>query len=159
MDPNWDDTPDIEWRAFQADTMLILQRVHQKIVDRTAQAIDQEAVPRITPARANALMVLFQARRPINARELATQLGISEVTVSRFIRRMEEDGWVERTPDPKDARALLLRPTPQAREQLQPLIRIANSVMDDCFGGFGRDEMATLRRWIQRVHDNLSTDL
>ena len=153
-----DHAPDIEWRAFQADTMLLLQRVHQKIVRRTVMAIEDESIGRITPARANALMVLFQAKRPINARELSNQLGISEVTVSRLIRKMEEDGWVERTPDPNDARALLLRPTAQAREHLQPLIRVANTVMDDCFGGFGRDEMAMLQSWIQRVQENLSKD-
>lgn len=149
---------EIAWRRLQTEAMLAFSRVHQRILLGSAQLLEEEGIEGITPARANALIVLFNARRPINARELARQLAISEVTVSRFIRKMEDDGWVERTPDPEDGRAMLLQPTAYAREQFPQLVRVSNGVLDRVFGGFARDELAALLAMVQRVQGNLGTE-
>lgn len=135
---------------------MAFSRVHQQILRRSASLLDEAGLGGLTPARANALIVLFNARRPINARELARQLAISEVTVSRFIRKMEEDGWVERAPDPDDGRAMLLQPTKHARSLFPELVQVSNAVLDDVFGGFSTTELTSLMRAIQRVQENLA---
>lgn len=145
----------IAWRRFQTEAMLAFSRVHQQILLVTAHRLEQAGVARITPARANALIVLFQARGPIQAQQLAAELGISDVTVSRVIRRMEEDGWVERTPDPHDGRAMLIQPTAFARSQFADLVRVSNAVLDDLFGALSPDETRTLVQWMGRIQDSL----
>lgn len=146
---------EIAWRRVQTEAMVAFSRVHQQILRRSAHRLDDAGLGGLTPARANALIVLFNARRPINARELARELAISEVTVSRFIRKMEEDGWVERAPDPDDGRAMLLQPTKHARSLFPQLVGVSNAVLDDVFGGFSTDELTALMRAIHRVQDNL----
>jgi DNA-binding transcriptional ArsR family regulator len=101
---------DIAWRRFQTEAMLTFSRVHQQILRRTARRLEEAGIDGITPAQANALIVLFNARGPINAQALAAALGVTEVTVSRLLRRMEDDGWVERAQDPRDGRAMLAAP-------------------------------------------------
>lgn len=150
------DESQLALRRFQTELMLTFSRVHQQILRRSAQLLEAEGIAGITPARANALIVLFNARRPINARELARELAISEVTVSRFLRKMEEDGWIERTPDPSDGRSMLIRPTRTARELFPRLVGVCNSVLDDIFGGLDLPAQRHLADMVQAVQDSLS---
>lgn len=145
-------------RRLQTEVMLAFSRIHQQILRRAARRLQDAGIEGITPARANALVVLFNARRPLNARELASELAISEVTVSRFIKRMEEDGWVERAPDPTDGRAMLLRPTAHAREQFSALVQVSNAVLDDLFGGFAEADLEALASVVDRVQRNLADE-
>jgi len=146
----------IVWRRFQLETMLAFSRVHQQILQRSAQQLGRAGIDGITPARANALIVLFNARRAIKARELARQLALSEATVSRFLRKMEEDGWVERTPDPEDRRAMLLQPTATARERFPELVEVSNQVLDDIYGALSSDEIQQLAEMVGRVQSRLA---
>ncbi len=146
---------EIAWRRAQTEAMLAFSRVHQQILRRSAELLEDAGLAGITPARANALIVLFNARRPINASELASELAISEVTVSRFIRKMEDDGWIERTPDPEDGRAMLIQPTPYARGLFPQLVRVSNGVLDLVFGGFSPDELHALSSSMGRVQENV----
>lgn len=150
------DDPVLQIRRFQTELMLTFSRVHQQILRRSAQLLEAEGIEGITPSRANALIVLFNARRPINARELARELAISEVTVSRFLRKMEDDGWIERTPDPSDGRAMLIRPTQRARDLFTRLVGVCNNVLDDIFGTLDPTEMRELSAMVQRVQDSLA---
>lgn len=150
------DDPVLQIRRFQTELMLTFSRVHQQILRRSAQLLEAEGIDGITPARANALIVLFNARRPINARELARELAISEVTVSRFLRKMEDDGWIERTPDPSDGRAMLIRPTQTARDLFPRLVQVCNNVLDDIFGSLDSVEMQELAAKVQQVQDSLT---
>jgi len=151
------DDPVLQIRRFQTELMLTFSRVHQQILRRSAQLLEAEGIDGITPARANALIVLFNARGPINARELARELAISEVTVSRFLRKMEDDGWIERTPDPSDGRAMLIRPTQTARDLFPRLVGVCNAVLDDIFGALDSVEMQELAGSVQRVQDSLAS--
>jgi len=146
----------IVWRRFQLETMLAFSRVHQQILQRSAQQLGRAGIDGITPARAHALIVLFNARRAIKARELARQLALSEATVSRFLRKMEEDGWVERTPDPEDRRAMLLQPTATARERFPELVEVSNQVLDDIYGALSSDEIQQLAEMVGRVQSRLA---
>ena len=50
--------------------------------------------------------------------DLAEGLNLTSPTVSVGIRRLEEEGWVERAPDPSDGRAACLHLTAKGREVL-----------------------------------------
>jgi DNA-binding MarR family transcriptional regulator len=134
----------IALRRVQTEAMLMFSRVHQQILLQTSLRLEEAGIDKITPARANALIVLFNARRPLQAQELAGALAISDVTASRMIRRMEDDGWVERTPDPSDGRAMLIQPTSRARAMFHSLVQVSNRVLDDLFAGLSRQEVDTL---------------
>ncbi len=72
----------------------------------------------MTPAQANALMILFQHKSAMTARQVAQEMNLSEVTVGRFVRALESGGWVVREPDPNDSRAILISPSRKAYRAL-----------------------------------------
>ncbi len=148
-------TADIATRRCQTTAMLRLGRVHALVERRVRTLFEQAGLADITPAQSNVLMLLFNARRPLTAREITHEIGLSEPTVSRFLKALEAAGWVHRTPDPQDARARLVAPTDRAREALPRFIEVSNALLDEVFAGFDHDELSVLRGAIERITENL----
>lgn len=129
------------------------------MVDRSvATLFAREGLKEVTPAQGGALMILFQERAPMTARQLATRMGLSQVTVGRFIRALHDSGWVSREPDPDDARAMLLRPTRKAMRALPRFIRVSNALFDRAFYGFPDAAIRTIAATTERLRKNLETE-
>ncbi len=56
---------------------------------------------------------------PVTPTDLAARLGMAAPTVSAWIKRLSEDGQVERKPHPTDGRSYLLEVTPAGRAALE----------------------------------------
>lgn len=63
----------------------------------------------------------FLRRGPLSQRELATALGVTEQTTSRIVAGLERHGYVERRPDPADARRHELLITTSGAHALEAL--------------------------------------
>jgi DNA-binding MarR family transcriptional regulator len=145
----------LQLRRVQADAYLDLSRIQREIERRAAALLDEHGLRDVTPAQAGALMVLFGERGPLRARELATRLGLSEVTVGRFVHALHGAGWVSRTPDPDDSRAVLLAPTPKAYRALPRFIQVSNTLLDDAFAGFTAAEVEQVAKTTERLRRNI----
>ncbi|MCA9709578.1 MAG: MarR family transcriptional regulator, partial [Myxococcales bacterium] len=122
--------PDLELRRLQTEAYLNLGRIHRALERCVAALFVREGLADVTPQQAAVLMELFQARQPLTARELARRQALSQPTVGRFVRALEEQGWVTREADPADARAILIRPTRKARRALPRFIAVSNTLLD-----------------------------
>src|SRR6185369_13258271 len=92
----------------------------------------------------------------INQAGLADLLEIKPMTLVRQIDRMEEDGWIERRPQPGDRRARRLMLTDKARPILTRILDISNEIRSESFVGLSRAEGRQLIELLRRVHANLS---
>jgi DNA-binding MarR family transcriptional regulator len=142
-------------RRLQADTFLDLSRLQREMERRVAAAFRECGLTKITPQQASALMILFQAREPLTARRLADSMGLTEVTVGRFVKALETASWVRREPDPTDSRALLIRPTRKAYRALPRFIAVSNEMLDAAFAGFSPADMRRVAKTTERLRRNL----
>ena len=142
-------------RRCQVESFLIIQRLQRAVQERTMVHFKALAIDDITPSQANVLMVLFQRRRPMSAREIHHELGVSAVTMSRLVRSLVRNGWLQKSRDPEDGRAALLLPTPKARSRLTDFIQVANSLLDETFEGIAHQQLSGLHETIQRIDLNL----
>lgn len=149
--------PALAARRVQADLFLGLARIQAVIEHRAAALLRELGLTDITPAQANVLMCVFQAREPVTARTLHRELGLAEPTVSRFVRALLKAGWVQRAQDPADRRAHLISPTQKAREALPRFIQVANTLLDEAFGDLPDEAVPALASHVATMTARLTT--
>ena len=118
---------------------------------------EAEQLSDITPQQAKVLLLLFQEKRAVTGQEIAEKLAISPVTVSRFLRALESNEWVERERDPRDGRASLIRPTEKAYTALPRFIEISNDLMDEVFGHLNEASLQQFASTVASVQEQLAT--
>jgi DNA-binding MarR family transcriptional regulator len=95
--PSPDDLPELAAQLIAVSSRLI----------RFAARESTSSVPR---ALARALAVVVDLGEP-RISDIAAADRISQPTATTLVQKLEERGWVERTPDPNDARAVRIRIT------------------------------------------------
>lgn len=92
----------------------------------------------------------------INQSGLAEILEIENITLGRLIDRMEEAGWVERRPDPRDRRARLLYMTEKVAPMMERMRALAEETRAEALAGLPAPEREALMDQLTRVRANLS---
>jgi len=110
--------------------------------------------------RAGQEMVLLQllADDGITQSQLVERLCVEPPTVTKMIRRMEEQGFVERSADTSDARVMRVFLTERGRTAQAAMEQCWLAVEDRATRGLSAEERATLRYLLLRVRHNLEAD-
>jgi DNA-binding MarR family transcriptional regulator len=87
---------------------------------RTARRMRQESGTDLSPSLTAALSTV-ERHGPLIASELAARERIQRPTATRVLARLEEQGLIERMPDPRDGRSSLVTATKAGRELLAEL--------------------------------------
>lgn len=120
-------------------------RIHSAAIHLLRRVREVDGVMEITPARASALSVLvFGGPRTLT--ELARAERVTPATMSRLVSAMEGEGLVRREPDPDDARAVRLHPTPRARRILERGRARRTQYLDSLFAGLSNREREVVRQ-------------
>ncbi|WP_265517012.1 MarR family winged helix-turn-helix transcriptional regulator [Nitratireductor luteus] len=105
-----------------------------------ARAIDR----RLKPLRlSSGYLPVFFALAGGNAltqKQLARAASIEQPTMAATLSRMERDGLIERTPDPRDKRASLISLAPSARDKLEEVVAATRAVNNDALSNLSSDE-------------------
>ena len=92
----------------------------------------------------------------INQARLADLLEIEPISLARLLDRMEQAGWVERRPDPKDRRAWLLYTTDKLKPVFTKMVEIGREVRGEALAGLSQQEREQIMELLLRVRRNLS---
>ena len=82
---------------------------------------------------------------PARIGDLAHADHTSQPTMTGQVRRLEENGWARRDPDPQDARATLITITPAGAEVLATARRSRAQTLRPVLDQLGEDDRARLR--------------
>lgn len=104
---------------------------------------------------ARLVLAHLAVRDNINQLELVRLTRLKAPTVSVLLRRMEQEGYVCRMPDPDDRRAVRISLTEKGREFDRR--HLCNITTNDhlAMRGIGADEEAVLMALLTRIRDNL----
>lgn len=149
----------IALRRLQAEAALNLSRIQRELERRIEVLLRGERLEDVTPQQANALMILFQDKTPMTARQLAAQMNLSEVTVGRFVRALESAGWIVREAHPDDSRAILLSPSRKAYRAFPRFLAVSNAILSDTFAGLAEADVRALVELTERARANLADDV
>ena len=101
------------------------------------------------------VLVGLQRNQGINQKRLAELTDTDQMTLVRILDRMEQDGWIERRPDPQDRRAWRLHLKPAAAPVLKRIWAIADRARGESLAGLDAAERETLVSLLERIHANL----
>ena len=102
------------------------------------------------------LLASLAERGPLRLSELAQAMALDPSTVSRHVQQWERQGLVGRQPDPSDARAVLLAPTPEGTALLGRLRAARHGIVRDILDRWDPSDRQELASLLTRFADDLS---
>ena len=118
--------------------------------------VEDEALG-ISAPRLSALSVLVFAG-PMRIGELARLEQVEPPTMTRLVDGLERDGYVTRSPDPDDARAVAVRATDTGREALLEGRRRRVEAFTALLAALPQRELAQLARGVAALERALAAD-
>jgi DNA-binding MarR family transcriptional regulator len=104
------------------------------------------------------LAVLHEARRlgTFRPSDLAAQMRLDLSTISRHLRSLEQQGMVQRSADPDDARAQRISITARGSDVLKRMMDRRAATIRDAIAHWPEDDRDALGRLLRRLADDLS---
>jgi DNA-binding MarR family transcriptional regulator len=104
------------------------------------------------------LAVLHETRRlgTVRPSDLAAQMHLDLSTISRHLQSLQQQGMVQRTSDPDDARAQRISITNKGCEVLSRLLEHRAEAIRDAIAHWTEGDRCTLRQLLRRLADDLS---
>lgn len=106
----------------------------------------------LSPHQARALAVVTQ-RDGVRLTDLAEALHIAPRSATEVADGLQERGLIERTPDPNDRRAVILRPTDEARRIRAEIETARREDSAELFARLAPADRATLARLLRDLAD------
>jgi len=127
----------------------LLAIVAQALFGRTERRLAEEGFPDYRPTH----RPVFQYLSPDGSRitDLAERAQITKQSMGELVRYLEERGYVERVPDPRDGRAVLIRRTERGWALNRTARRLVQEIQDEWAAALGEEEMEHLLRLLQRL--------
>jgi DNA-binding MarR family transcriptional regulator len=132
--------PDADW---EPTVPALVQLVAASGAPHLRAAFAAAGLDGIRPAQAVALVPLVAGG--LHASAVAHRLGVSRQAVAQAIAPLERHGYVNRVPDPADARARIIELTPRGRHALQVMRSSAIDLEQRWQQILGRRRLAELR--------------
>src|SRR4051794_14619345 len=134
----------------EANVGLLLFIAYRAMEKRVLDAVVEEGFD-ITPAQAR----VFQRIGPDGTRlsELAEQAHVTKQTAGFLVDQLERAGYVERVPDPTDARARLVRIAERGRKAIPIASAVVAEVEAEWTAYIGKRRMAQVRDALTRLRE------
>lgn len=119
------------------------------------RALNEELAPTGVTFRQCQVLGCLALCGPLTQAALAERMGIEPPTLVGILDRMQRDGWVVRRPCPEDRRKNWIEPTAAAIPVWRTIAACARRVRARAVEGLSAEELATLRRLLKKVQDNV----
>mgnify|MGYP001328640118 CR=1 FL=1 len=140
-------------RALDNDLLFLVYDVAQ-LIRRHA---DAKARTRGMTRAQWAVLARLERQPGITQNDLAQLTDVEPITVGRLIDKLEESGFVERKPDPKDRRIWRLSVTPKSAPVLKEIAAFRTALNKELSDGVPPERVSQLVESLKTMRCNLST--
>lgn len=123
------------------DLGLLLLRAQRDFEQRLVEGLSSREHG-LTPAQVAVVLHLGSEGTRLGA--IATKVGTTKQAVGQVVDQLEGLGYVERAPDPADARARLVRPTKKGATLVAEAKQVSAGIRRDWKKRLGADRLAAL---------------
>lgn len=104
----------------------------------------------LTPTQFYAMARLHELGQ-VSQNKLGRLSAMDPATIQGVIRRLQDRGFIERTPDPTDRRRMKLHLTPPGRAMIDQLLAGIGEVSTQIVAALAPEEQAQLRSLLKRI--------
>lgn len=135
--------------VFDLDEQIghLIRRAHQRA---SATFMSVLADHRFTPTQFFAL-VRLREKRQLSQNKLGRMTAMDPATIQGVARRLDERGYIERLPDTKDRRRMVLRLTEAGHETVEKLLDEVDAVSQQFLAPLAPDEQEQFRSLLKRI--------
>jgi MarR family transcriptional regulator for hemolysin len=119
------------------------------------RAVSDELLPHGITYRQSMVLGWLALEGELSQIELANKMMVEPPTLVGILDRMERDGWISRHNCPSDRRKNLIRANPAAEPVWEKIVECAMRVRGRATHGLSERQLATLKRLLRRVNQNL----
>jgi DNA-binding MarR family transcriptional regulator len=125
------------------------------LLARASHALWRGFEPQVRAAGLNSLewrvLATLSDSTPLAVGALALEVLAKQPTLTKSLDRLSAQGWVERLPDPDDARRARVRLTPAGQAKVGPLLRAAERHQRDRLSALGVSTPGGLRQALRAL--------
>ncbi|HEY8424172.1 MAG TPA: MarR family transcriptional regulator [Clostridia bacterium] len=108
-------------------------------------------------AQGRILYVLWE-RGQLTITEIGQLTSLAKTTLTSMLDRMEANGLIERIPDPKNRRQILVSVTEKAKSYREKYELVSNKMSEIFYEGFTNDEIIAFENQLRRIIKNLEKE-
>ncbi len=127
----------------------LIRRIRRRVMER-AREVHEELQP-----AAYFILANVAESGPKRASTLVEEFGIDKGAISRQVQQLVDLGFVERTPDPADGRAMTLGVTDEGRRRLADTSRSRRKLLDERLSGWTDGELDAFVTALARYNKTL----
>ena len=116
----------------------------------------QSGVDAFNGAQGRILYVLWE-HESLTISEIGRLTSLAKTTLTGMLDRMEESGFVRRTPDPRNRRQVIVSITEKARDYRQAYDLVSDRMNTLFYQGFTETEVAEFEDRLRRIIHNLES--
>src|SRR3954470_15191908 len=133
----------------EPDFAILVMGVARVVTDRLDVAVARAGVEDMRPSFGFVIRALAEQDRTLT--ELAELLAVTKQAAIKVVDDMEERGFVERTPDPADRRAKVLRLTDKGKRVRKAALAASRRMEAELRRDLGEDDVDALRAALLRL--------
>ena len=125
-----------------------------RVAGRVFSRLLRERGIEINSAQGRVLFALWREDR-IPITELARRTALGKSALTSMLDRLEEQGYVERLPDPADRRAIRVARTDKDRAMENEYRKVSDDMTEVFYAGFSPAEIDRFEGYLERILANL----
>nr|MBP3599114.1 MarR family transcriptional regulator [Eubacterium sp.] len=129
--------------------MISANRLHRAKVEKAFEGTG------LHRAQHRTLMVLSRNEYQSQV-ELAKALEVSTATLAVSLKKLERDGYIQKTAKAEDSRAKFVTLTDKGKEVVEKSRTIFEAIDTQAILDFSEEELVQLRSYLKRIYENLS---
>jgi DNA-binding MarR family transcriptional regulator len=131
----------------------LISRVSLVVTSALKKGFVDAGVQKVRPAYLCVMMSLWE-EDGLKVIELGKKAGLEPSTMTGLLDRMERDGLVSRTMDPRDRRVLRIYLNETGRNVRDPVLKVIDDVLADVFAGISKEDISHTKNLLRHVLAN-----
>lgn len=133
----------------------LIAKVHQLAERVFSKMLKDGKIAEINPAQGRILFALWQGDG-IPIQELALRTALKKTTLTTMLERLQEAGFIAKSPSERDGRETLVHLTEQNRVMKKQYEEVSEKMIELFYQGFEQSEIDVFECSLRRILENLN---